>query len=502
MFCPKCGNEIAEGSAFCGKRGAPVGAQAGGSAPVGGAQGAASGSAGAGAPTPKRNGAKIGAIAAVVVVALVLVAGFATNWFGLAGVQPKEAVEVPAASQGADEAQGANAADGQSADANESAGDAQGGSQDATGAAVKSAVEAYTWDELSRISAEIGAAGDEAAAIEVAKKYNLCTPEGKLDGTQVKSVALADGTQTTVQIVGFAHDDKTAGGKAGITFIFGDCVGEAPMNSTDTNAGGWEASQMRAYLNGDWRTQLPQDLDAVIVPVDKLSNNVGETDAVSAVTTTSDALWLFSLSELAGAVPAGRTGEGYGLLRRAMWTFWMQRDRNTGFSATWAWAWETAKMPASLRRAQTRTLSGGYVPRSHATGTAFCVSTNTDIHLRDPTVLAAQITWFLAFAFKPIQVSKNLHARDANRRKGLPMSSAFLIEAGIIGGPVGKERIRMGFLDNVTSAVNRRTAAAGRGADKIKLNARIGELNKQRQGLAAQLGTSLYEAAANEKDGE
>ncbi|WP_417190545.1 zinc-ribbon domain-containing protein, partial [Adlercreutzia sp.] len=42
MFCPKCGNEIAEGSAFCGKCGAPVGAQAGGSAPVGGAQGAAS----------------------------------------------------------------------------------------------------------------------------------------------------------------------------------------------------------------------------------------------------------------------------------------------------------------------------------------------------------------------------------------------------------------------------------------------------------------------------
>lgn len=60
----------------------------------------------------------------------------------------------------------------------------------------------------------------------------------------------------------------------------------------------------------------------------------------------------------------------------------------------------------------------------------------------------------------------------------------------------------MGFLDNVASAVSRGAAAAGRGADKIKLNARIGELNKQRQGLAAQLGASLYEAAANEKDGE
>lgn len=82
------------------------------------------------------------------------------------------------------------------------------------------------------------------------------------------------------------------------------------------------------------------------------------------------------------------------------------------------------------------------------------------------------------------------------------MSSAFLIEAGIIGGPVGEKRIHMGFLDNVTSAVNRGTAAAGRSADKIKLNARIGELNRRQQGLAAQLGASLYEAAANEKDGE
>lgn len=309
MFCPKCGSEIAEGSAFCGKCGAPVGAQAGGAAPTKNAQGTASGGSGAGAPAAKRNGMKIGAIAAVLVVVAVLVAGFATNWFGLAGVQPKEAVEVPAANQDTGDQQSADAAD-QSAGTTENAGDAQGDSQ-AAGAAVKSAVEAYTWNELSQISAEIGAAGDEAAAIEVAKKYNLCTPEGKLDGTQVKSVTLADGTRTTVQIVGFAHDDKTAGGKAGITFIFGDCVGEASMNGEPTNAGGWEASQLRGYLNGDWRSQLPQELDAVIVPVDKLTNNVGETQDVSSVTATSDSLWLFSLAELAGPISATEASYGY-----------------------------------------------------------------------------------------------------------------------------------------------------------------------------------------------
>lgn len=57
---------------------------------------------------------------------------------------------------------------------------------------------------------------------------------------------------------------------------------------------------------------------------------------------------------------------------------------------------------------------------------------------------------------------------------------------------------RMGILDNVTAAVNRGTAAAGRSADKLKLNTRINELNKQRQGLAAQLGASLYDATQDD----
>lgn len=169
-------------------------------------------------------------------------------------------------------------------------------------ASVKASVEDYTWEELSQISNEIAQTADEDEAIEVAKRYNLCTPDGKLDGTQVKSVTLSDGTQTTVQIVGFAHDDKTAGGKAGITFIFGDCIAEAPMNGDGTNAGGWEGSQMRASLNGEGLNLLPRDLASVIVSVDKLTNNVGETDSVSSVSATSDKLWLFSATELCGAI--------------------------------------------------------------------------------------------------------------------------------------------------------------------------------------------------------
>ena len=177
------------------------------------------------------------------------------------------------------------------------------GANGAGGVEAKASVEDYTWDELSRISKEIGAAGDEDAAIDIAKEYNLCTPDGKLDGTQVKTVTLADGTIAQVQICGFAHDDKADGsGKAGITFIFKDAVDEDSMNNAGTNSGGWEASEMRSQLNSSFKEQLPSDLQNVITSVSKMTNNTGEATSASSVTATSDELWLFSVCELCGQI--------------------------------------------------------------------------------------------------------------------------------------------------------------------------------------------------------
>lgn len=182
----------------------------------------------------------------------------------------------------------------------------------ASGVAVKDSTEAYTWDELSKISSEIAKASDENAAVEVAKKYHLTTADGKLDGSQAKSVTLSNGMQAAVQIVGFAHDEKADGGKAGITFIFKDCIGEHSMNSSDTNTGGWEASEMRSYLNSEGLNLLPSDLKQKIVSVNKLTNNVGQTRDVSSVTKTADQLWLFSFVELAGNVNQSDFSSDYG----------------------------------------------------------------------------------------------------------------------------------------------------------------------------------------------
>ena len=162
---------------------------------------------------------------------------------------------------------------------------------------------AYSWSELSVIANEIAAAGDELGGIEVAKRYGLCTPEGTLDGTQTVQVQLDNGFVALAQIVGFNHDNRSDGlGKAGITFIFKDCVAELGLNKAWSNQGGWAATELRAWLQGEMYSLLPDELAGVVLPVEKPTNNVGVLEDTSFVNATSDLLWLPSTRELCGNV--------------------------------------------------------------------------------------------------------------------------------------------------------------------------------------------------------
>lgn len=58
----------------------------------------------------------------------------------------------------------------------------------------------------------------------------------------------------------------------------------------------------------------------------------------------------------------------------------------------------------------------------------------------------------------------------------------------------------MGLLDDVTSAVNRGTAAAGRTGRVARLRMQLSELSRRRSETAAQLGASLYEATRDMPD--
>ena len=180
---------------------------------------------------------------------------------------------------------------------------------------VKGSVDEYSWKALSAISAEISSAGDEASALEIAKKYGLCNEDGIPDNTHIKNVDLGDGSVARAQIIGFYYDDKSDGsGKAGITFQFFDCVDSQAMSYSSTNSGGWEASEMRRWLNADFLESLPSSLRSAIVEVDKRTNNVGETSSTSSVTTTKDSIWLLSVTELQGYTSAAVTSDGNDVL--------------------------------------------------------------------------------------------------------------------------------------------------------------------------------------------
>lgn len=165
----------------------------------------------------------------------------------------------------------------------------------------------YSWDEIAAISSEIAASANETEAIEIAKSYGLVSATGTLDGTQTKQIVLTNGNTTSAQIAGFLHDDKTEGGKAGITFILTDAIGEHEMSVPEfdyergTNAGGWEKSSLRSWMASEGLNLFPAELRKLIVPVDKFTNNVGgNAESVEAVSATSDALWLYSKVELGG----------------------------------------------------------------------------------------------------------------------------------------------------------------------------------------------------------
>lgn len=256
---------------------------------------------------PSRQGSAGRGVTVLAVVLVVLAigavtvcAGVMTDWFGLAA--PQEVRETVPADDGQDDAQGGTDApsqDGGGAPAEEGAGEP----------AVRAAVSDYSWEELSQVSALISSAGSDDAAIEVAKRYHLCRDDGTLDGTQTKSLTLSDGTSVTMVVAGFNHDSRADGsGVAGITFVSRGIVGSHQMNGTDTTSGGWRDSALRSWMNGELASRLPADVADVVVPVNKLTNTVGETTDASAVQATSDRLWTLSYSEICGPMSTDDPG--------------------------------------------------------------------------------------------------------------------------------------------------------------------------------------------------
>ena len=154
--------------------------------------------------------------------------------------------------------------------------------------------EEYTWEELSEVAKIVSQAPTSEDAKQVAAEYGI-------EVGSVRTLPLDDGRSASLTVVGIYADERAdSSGMAGLT-LMASPISLQPMNQSDTNEGGWEASWLRSWLDGEGLELLPDELADGVVAVSKLTNNVGVTSDEGSVTSTSDRLWLFSASEVCGA---------------------------------------------------------------------------------------------------------------------------------------------------------------------------------------------------------
>ena len=117
-----------------------------------------------------------------------------------------------------------------------------------------------------------------------------------------------DGADYQFDIVGKNHDTYTAGGIAPLTFGLHDCYGtKYPMNSSITNATGWDSSRMRTETLPAILAKMPVNIQNGIRAVNKLTATSGES---STIRTASDKLFTFSEMEVYGSTTESYSGEG------------------------------------------------------------------------------------------------------------------------------------------------------------------------------------------------
>ena len=114
----------------------------------------------------------------------------------------------------------------------------------------------------------------------------------------------------TVTIIGKNHDTYSSDGvtKAPLTFQLQDCYGTRyPMNSGDTNSGGWTSCAMRSTHLPAILALMPAEVKAAIQEVNKLSSAGNQS---STINTTADKLFLLSEIEVFGSITSSKSGEG------------------------------------------------------------------------------------------------------------------------------------------------------------------------------------------------
>lgn len=137
---------------------------------------------------------------------------------------------------------------------------------------------------------------------------NGSVPDTWLVGDQ-KTMTI-NGIDYAIDIIGKHHDTYANGsGTAPLTFQLHDCYGtEYGMNTSNTNSGGWESSNMRATVLPSIMALMPPTVQSAIREVSKKTSAGSQSTTIH---TTADKLFLLSEVEIFGSsADKSVSGEG------------------------------------------------------------------------------------------------------------------------------------------------------------------------------------------------
>ena len=159
-------------------------------------------------------------------------------------------------------------------------------------------------------------------------------------------------------IIGFNHNSGVEGsgrihfqfgktalsGGSDICFVdskYGNTGSDAAfrMNTSNTNSGGWNNSYMRNTICPAFKNALPAALKSVLKTVTKYTDNTGNSTAASAVTATTDDIFLLAEYEVFGTIAKGNTNESSKQQQYAYYSAGNSKIKNkhsaTGEAAIW-----------------------------------------------------------------------------------------------------------------------------------------------------------------------
>ena len=170
------------------------------------------------------------------------------------------------------------------------------------------------WNDLGYFAKQPKTTLENSTWAEIAELANSGRASVVFNVGDEKTITLTTGEEITLVILGFNHDEyydeeNDEDTSAGITFGMKHCLATRyAMNSSNTNNGGWENSQMRKNTMATLYNQLPAEVRTVIKPVYKYTSAGNKSTTIN---TTTDKLFLLSEVEVDGTTDATYKDEGY-----------------------------------------------------------------------------------------------------------------------------------------------------------------------------------------------